>query len=66
MIDDMYYHNKAWFDILNTDLNANLSWEEVKRQMYGKNQELLVRVFGSDRFTADEMNKLSMKKEKRY
>lgn len=66
MIDDMQYHNKAWFYILNDDLGANLSWEEVKEQMYGKNTELLIRIFGKDRFTKNEMDTLSVEKEKRY
>lgn len=66
MINDMEYHNRAWFHILNHDLGANLSREEVKREMYGKNQELLVRVFGNDRFSVEEMNRLSLEKEKRY
>jgi HAD superfamily hydrolase (TIGR01509 family) len=34
--------------------------------MYGKNTELLIRVFGKDRFTLEEMNMLSVEKEKRY
>ena len=46
MIDDMEYHVKAWYDILNNDLRANLSLPQVREQMYGKNSELLVRVFG--------------------
>jgi HAD superfamily hydrolase (TIGR01509 family) len=66
MIDDMQYHCKAWFNILNDDLGAHLSWEEVKEQMYGKNSELLIRVFGKDRFTKEEMDILSIEKEKRY
>jgi beta-phosphoglucomutase len=66
MVDDMGFHNKAWFNILNDELGAGLSWEEVKRQMYGKNSELLIRVFGPDRFNEEEMDRLSMEKEKRY
>jgi beta-phosphoglucomutase family hydrolase len=66
MIDDMEYHTKAWYTILNNDLGADLSWEEVKREMYGKNVELLVRVFGPERFSAEEMDRLSVEKEKRY
>jgi HAD superfamily hydrolase (TIGR01509 family) len=66
MIDDMQYHCKAWFNILNDDLHANLSWDQVKEQMYGKNTELLIRVFGKDRFTKEEMDILSVEKEKRY
>jgi HAD superfamily hydrolase (TIGR01509 family) len=34
--------------------------------MYGKNQELLIRIFGKDRFTEAEMDALSMEKERKY
>ena len=66
MIDDMEFHLKAWYHILNDDLGANLSWEETKVQMYGKNSELLVRIFGNNKFTQEEMDRLSIEKEKRY
>ena len=66
MIDDMQFHLKAWYHILNDDLGANVSWEETKSHMYGKNSELLIRIFGKDRFTPEEMDRLSVEKEKRY
>ena len=66
IIDDMHYHNQAWFDILTKDLKAELTWEQVKKEMYGKNSELLVRVFGPDRFTTAEMDEYSLEKERRY
>lgn len=66
MIDDMGYHQKAWYDILNNDLKAGLSREAVKKEMYGKNSELFVRIFGEGRFTEAEMDKWSMEKERRY
>ncbi len=66
MIDDMHYHSDAWFEILNNDLGANLTRERVKAEMYGKNSELLERVFGSGRFSREEMDTLSLKKEKNY
>ncbi|MET0298281.1 MAG: beta-phosphoglucomutase family hydrolase [Flavitalea sp.] len=66
VIDDMHYHNQAWFDILTGDLKAELTWEQVKKEMYGKNSELMIRIFGPDRFTAKEMDELGMIKEKRY
>ena len=50
MIDDMEYHSIAWFNILNDDLKAGLSRAEVKREMYGKNGELLERIFGKGPF----------------
>ncbi|MGN6398176.1 MAG: HAD family hydrolase [Mucilaginibacter sp.] len=66
MIDDMTYHTKAWQTLLNDELGGNFTWEEVKPQMYGKNPEVLVRMFGPDRFTLDEMNRLSLEKERKY
>jgi beta-phosphoglucomutase len=66
MINDMEFHIRAWTEILNTDMKAGLSPEQVKSQMYGKNSELLVRVFGEGRFTEEEMDYWSFEKEKRY
>lgn len=66
MIDDMEYHLEGWFNILNNDLGAGMTRAAVKKEMYGKNQELLVRIFGKDRFTAAEMDELSLEKERRY
>jgi len=66
MIDDMEYHLKAWYDILNNELDAGLSWPQVREQMYGKNHELLVRVFGEGKMDLKRMDELSFEKEKRY
>ncbi len=66
MINDMTYHTKAWQNLLNNELGGNFTWDEVKPQMYGKNPEVLVRMFGPDRFTMEEMNRLSYEKEKKY
>ena len=66
MIDDMQYHSTAWFSILNDDLKAGLTRGEVEKQMYGKNEELLDRVFGKGRFTPQELAEISRKKELSY
>ena len=66
MIDDMAYHARAWYNILNDDLKAGLTWDEVKAQMYGKNDELLVRIFGDNHFSDEKMKELSIEKERRY
>ncbi|MCY7311346.1 MAG: hypothetical protein LH619_11255 [Chitinophagaceae bacterium] len=44
MINDMSYHIRAWHRILN-ELGASISIERVKEEWYGKNHELLERVF---------------------
>ena len=66
MIDDMHFHLRVWHAILNDDLSAGLSLEEVRRQMYGKNHELLERVFGTGALTLDEADRISRLKEERY
>ena len=66
MINDMKYHVKGWSDILNNELGAGLSYEEVKNHMYGKNGEMLVRIFGEGRFTDIEMKALEQRKEQNY
>lgn len=66
MINDMHYHEKAWFDILNEDMNANMTMAEVKSHMYGKNEELFERVFGKDFYDVDQVAAYSLKKEQRY
>lgn len=66
MIDDMYFHQKAWFEVLINDLGANMTMEDTKKHMYGKNEELIYRIFGKDKFTSEEVNSYSIKKEKKY
>lgn len=66
MIDDMAYHAKGWYNILTDDLGAKLTFEEVSKEMYGKNSEVMERVFGKGKFTAEEMDFWSIEKEKRY
>ena len=66
MIDDMAYHARAWYNILNDDLKAGLTWDEVKAQMYGKNDELLIRIFGDNHFSNEKIKELSIEKERRY
>ncbi len=64
MIDDMSYHVNAWYGIVNT-LGANLTMEEVKKECYGKNNDLIERVFPG-RFSDEEKNKMGLEKEEHY
>jgi beta-phosphoglucomutase len=64
MIDDMSWHIKAWYRILN-ELGANIDYDRVKEECYGKNNELLDRVFPG-RFTEAEKNTISIDKETQY
>ena len=64
VIDDMEFHIQSWYQILNS-LGATISYEETKLQCYGKNEELLERVFPG-RFTAGEISAMIIEKETRY
>lgn len=66
MINDMEYHTLAWHSIMTEDLGAKLDYESIKKEMYGKNHEVLDRVFGKDKFSTAEVARLSTAKEKRY
>jgi len=64
MINDMPYHIKAWHRIVN-NLGAKLSLEQVKHECYGKNEEVLERIFPG-RYTEEEKSKIGFEKEKQY
>jgi beta-phosphoglucomutase len=64
MIDDMHYHIRAWHRILN-ELGASLTADQVKHECYGKNHELIERIF-PNRFSLEEKNRMSLEKETEY
>ncbi len=66
MIDDMHFHLEVWHEIINKDLGKEMSLEAVRGHMYGKNHELLNRIFGPNHFPLQEMDEISRKKEIRY
>lgn len=64
MINDMSYHIKAWHGILN-HLGAGISLERMKEECYGKNEELLERIFPG-RFSMEEKRRMGFEKEQQY
>ncbi len=64
MVNDMPYHIKAWHKEINK-LGGKLSLAQMKQECYGKNDELLERVFPG-RFTMEEKIKLGNEKEANY
>lgn len=64
MIDDMHYHIQAWHRILNA-LGANISPERTKEECYGKNGELLERIFPGV-YTDEEKARMGLEKERAY
>jgi len=66
MINDMPYHAKAWKRVANEELGGNFSDAEIKQNMYGKNPEVLIRLFGEGKYSDEEMDRISEQKEEQY
>lgn len=66
IVDDMAYHKKVWYHVLVNELGAKMSFEEVAAEMYGKNAELLDRVFGKGTFSSEQVSEIEMAKERKY
>jgi HAD superfamily hydrolase (TIGR01509 family) len=64
MVYDMPYHIEAWHKKI-IELGGNLTLEEMKYQCYGKNDELLERVFPG-KYSMEEKIKLGNEKEAIY
>jgi len=64
MINDMPYHITAWHRIMN-ELGAGITLDRMKQECYGKNHDVIERVF-PNRFTDGEKTKMSFEKEKQY
>jgi HAD superfamily hydrolase (TIGR01509 family) len=64
MVNDMPYHIKAWHHQI-TQLGGDLTLEQMKHQCYGKNDELLERVFPG-KYSLAERIKIGNEKEAVY
>jgi beta-phosphoglucomutase family hydrolase len=62
MFDNMPYHLQAWEKIM-AELGSSLQGQQLFKQLYGKNTEVLERIFGPERFTEEEMKKISIRKD---
>ena len=66
MIDDMHYHNTAWFKVFK-ELGSTLTEEETKLNIFGKATEIFDRILGKEHgFSFEQINEISLKKEKQY
>ena len=66
MINDMHYHEMAWYDVLVNQLKAPLTLDDVRHQIYGTASEMFVRVFGPGKFSEEEIQTITQRKEARY
>jgi beta-phosphoglucomutase len=65
IIDSMAYHLQAWEKTIE-DLGGNLKGEALLKQLYGKGNEVLERIFGKGVFTDEFMEHVGIQKEADY
>jgi beta-phosphoglucomutase len=66
MIDDMAYHEVAWYEVIVNELKAPLTREQLKAELYGKNTEMFHRIFGKAKYSLEEIESITLRKENRY
>jgi len=64
MINNMMVHHRAWQQKL-SELGLDLTIDEVMRDIYGVNEEIVKRLFG-DRFSEKKMKNIAWDKEAAY
>ncbi len=64
LVDNMMIHHKAWQIKLN-ELGLTLSLEEVRQTIHGKNEEILLRLFG-EKFSSEQRKQFADEKELAY
>ncbi len=64
MIDDIAYHIQAWYNIIN-DMGKSFTYEQTKAECYGRNEELIERVFPGQ-FSLAQRLELGGQKEAKY
>jgi beta-phosphoglucomutase len=65
MIDNMDFHVRSW-EATVQKLGGTLTGEALRKELYGKNEEVLVRIFGAERFMAEELHQIGLDKEADY
>jgi HAD superfamily hydrolase (TIGR01509 family) len=64
MVHDMPYHTRAWHQIF-VSLGVDISYEDTKKECYGKNEEVIERVMPGQ-FPLDVRTQMGWKKEALY
>ncbi|HET9826757.1 MAG TPA: HAD family phosphatase [Chitinophagaceae bacterium] len=64
MNNDMPYHVSAWHRIM-SELGAHITLERMKQECYGKNHDVIERIFPG-RFSYEEKTRMGFEKESQY
>lgn len=65
MLDNMQYHLQAWQKIV-AEAGSGMKGEEIFKQLYGKNTEILTRILGTEKFSVAEIEQMAARKDAFY
>jgi beta-phosphoglucomutase len=65
MFDNMQFHLQAWEKIVG-ELGSDLKGEKLFKELYGRNTEVLDRIFGNERFSEEQKQNISKKKDEYF
>ena len=65
LVDNMQYHLRAWERTVG-EAGSPIKGAELKEQLYGKNSEVIERIFGEGKLSGEQIQEISNQKEKYY
>lgn len=65
MFDNMQYHLQAWEKMVG-ELGSDLKGDKLFKELYGRNTEVLDRIFGKEHFSGKEKQNISKKKDEYF
>lgn len=65
VIDNMQYHLHAWEKTV-AEAGSDKQGDELFKQLYGKNTEILTRVLGTEKYSPDEIREIAAQKDALY
>ncbi len=65
VIDNMQYHLHAWEETV-AEAGSDKQGDELFKQLYGKNTEILTRVLGTEKYSPDEIREIAAQKDALY
>ncbi len=65
MMDNMQYHLQAWQKVI-TDEGSKLKGDEIFKELYGKNTEILSRLLTKKKYTPEDYKEIATRKDALY
>lgn len=65
VMDNMQYHLHAWEKTV-AEAGSTMQGDDLFKELYGKNTEILTRVLGTEKFSLDDIKEIALRKDALY